>query len=265
LNCLNATPKYALVTGASSGIGWHLARELAARGYSIVAVSNQEEGLKELKTELERDFSIRVEPFYCDLSESNAAECVFDFCEKNEFQVDILVNNAGLFTFGEVAGTDLTMVKCILGVHMTTPVMLCRLFGAAMVKNHFGCILNVSSISAVMPYPTISLYGPTKTFLREFTRALRFEMKDWGVKVLCLIPGATETALYETKNLKLVRRLGIMKKPEVVARAGIKALFKNRAECTPGLLNKFVIRFMPLIPGGVIGLIYRRQNRRNRS
>ena len=260
---MNVTPKYALVTGASSGIGWHIARELAARSYSIVAVSNQAEQLKELKSELERDFSINVEAFYCDLSESDAAESVFDFCQKNKFQVTVLVNNAGLFTYGEVAGTDLQKVKSILGLHTTTPVMLCRLFGAEMAKNHYGYILNVSSISAVMPYPTISLYGPTKTFLRKFTRALRFEMKEMGVKVLCLIPGATETALYDTENLKLVKRLGIMKRPELVARAGINALFKNRAECTPGFLNKLVIHLMPLIPGGLIGLIYKWQNRRN--
>ncbi len=252
--------KYAVVTGASSGIGWHISKELAVKGYSVVAVSNQAEQLNNLKSELEEVYQIDVQTLECDLSESGAAESVFDFCQQKELQVEVLVNNAGMFVYGEVVGADKEKVRSILQVHMNTPVMLCRFFGELMAKNHMGYILNVSSISAVMPYPTISLYGPTKTFLRKFTRALRTELKETGVNVLCLLPGATATSLYDTKNinLPLAMRLGIMKKPEVVAKAGVKALFKRHGECIPGLLNKFVIRIMPLIPNILIGFIYRK-------
>jgi len=254
---------YAVVTGASSGIGWHISRELASRGYSIIAVSNQTEQLNDLKSELEEAFQISVQTLDCDLSETNAPKSIFDFCQQNNLQVEVLVNNAGMFVYGEVIGADIEKIRSILQVHMNTPVMLCRLFGALMAENHSGYILNVSSISAVMPYPTISLYGPTKTFLRKFTRALRTELKETGVNVLCLLPGATATALYDTKNIKLslLMRLGIMKKPGVVAKAGVKALFKKRAECIPGLLNKIIMRFIPLIPNSFIGFIYRKMNR----
>jgi short-subunit dehydrogenase len=255
--------KYAVVTGASSGIGWHISRELASRGYSIIAVSNQTEQLNKLKSELESSFKTSVQIFDCDLSEISSAENIFDFCQKNNLQVEVLVNNAGMYVYGEVIGADIEKIRSILQVHMNTPVMLCRLFGALMAKNHSGYILNVSSISAVMPYPTISLYGPTKTFLRKFTRALRTELKETGVNVLCLLPGATATALYDTMNinLSLLMRLGIMKKPGVVAKAGVKALFKKRAECIPGLLNKIIMRFIPLIPHGLIRYIYRKTKR----
>ena len=257
---MNKSEKYAVVTGASSGIGWHISIELAIRGYSVVAVSNQAEQLKNLKSELEEVYQIDVQTLECDLSETGAAESIFDYCQQKELQVEVLVNNAGMFVYGEVVGADKEKVRSILQVHMNTPVMLCRFFGELMAKNHMGYILNVSSISAVMPYPTISLYGPTKTFLRKFTRALRTELKETGVNVLCLLPGATATALYDTKNinLSLAMRLGIMKKPEVVAKAGVKALFKRRAECIPGLLNKFVMRIIPLIPNILIGFIYRK-------
>jgi short-subunit dehydrogenase len=132
-----------------------------------------------------------------------------------------------------------------------------------MEKKQIGYILNVSSISAAMPYPTISLYGPTKAFLRQFTRALRSELQGTGVRVLCLLPGATATGLYDTReiNIPLMMRLGIMKKPEDVAKAGVTALFKNHAESTPGLLNKFTMRIIPLIPGSLIRYIYRRRKR----
>jgi len=255
--------KYALVTGASSGIGWHISKELAARGYSLIAVSNKEEQLHDLKSELEKQYRVQLHTLDCDLSDTNAAERVFDFCQQRELEVEVLVNNAGMYVYGEVISNDNDRITAILQLHMNTPVMLCRLFGAVMAKNNSGYILNVSSISAVMPYPTISLYGPTKTFLRKFTSAFRFEMKQSGVSVLCLLPGATATALYDTRNinLSLVMRLGIMKKPELVAKAGVRALFKKRAECIPGLLNKFIMRIMPLIPHGLIGIIYRKMKR----
>ena len=87
-----------------------------------------------------------------------------------------------------------------------------------------------------MPYPIISFYGPSKTFIRSFSRALRTEMKSNGVSVTCLIPGATATALYEghNVNIPLAMKLGVMKKPETVAHAGVNALFNGRAECIPG-------------------------------
>ena len=260
---VNEAVKYAMVTGASSGIGWHISRELAARGYSIVAVSNQVGQLNDLKSELEKDFQIDVLLVDCDLSQASAAESIFDFCRQAKLQVEVLVNNAGMFVYGEVAGADIEKVRAILHLHMNTPALLCRLFGAVMVENQSGYILNVSSISAVMPYPTISLYGPTKTFLRKFTRALRTELKVRGVSVCCLLPGATATALYDTKNinLSLAMRLGIMKKPDVVAKAAVNALFRKRAECIPGLLNRFIMGFVPLLPPSLIGFIYKKMKR----
>jgi short-subunit dehydrogenase len=130
-----------------------------------------------------------------------------------------------------------------------------------MIERGSGYILNVSSISAVMPYPTISLYGPTKTYLRYFSRALRYELKPSGIHVSCLLPGAIDTGFYDDTGFDIGkgRKLGIVKMPEFVANSAMKALFRNRAECIPGLLNKLVVRFFPLIPRSWIGLIYRRK------
>lgn len=262
---MNKSAVYALVTGASSGIGWHLSRELASRGYSILAVSNQAGQLEELKSELERDYRVFVNTLESDLSDPGAPERIFNICRQKGFNVEVLVNNAGMFVYGEVSAADPRRISQILQLHMHTPVMLCRLFGALMEKDQKGHILNVSSISAVMPFPTISLYGPTKTFLRKFTRALRYEMKGSGIHVTCLIPGATATDLYHTDHIKLslLMRLGIMKKPELVARVGVRALFRNRRESVPGLLNRFILWLVPLVPGWFLAFVYKRVKREN--
>ena len=258
---MKESPKYAVITGASSGIGWCISDELAKKAYSIVAISNQAVKLKRLKSELENKYPVNVHIIDCDLTQYDAAQCVFDYCQKKNLMVEVLVNNAGILVFGDVVRIDIKNVKNILQLHMNTPVMLCRLFGEVMVKNRKGYILNISSISSVMPYPLISLYGPTKTFLRKFTRAFRTEMKGNGVSVSCLLPGATATALYDANkiNIPLALKLGIMKKPEFSAKVGVAALFKKKAEVIPGLLNKITMLFIPLFPHFIISLIYRKK------
>lgn len=257
---MNILDKYAVVTGASSGIGWHISKELAARGYSIVAVSNQSDALMNLKSEMHETYGVTIFTIDCDLSTTGAAELIYNYCQQKELQVEVLVNNAGMLVHGEVLNVDMKRINTILQLHMNTPVLLCRFFGAHMTERKKGHILNISSISAVMPYPTISLYGPTKSFLRGFTRALHSEMKGSGVSVCCLIPGGTATALYDTDhiNLPLLIRLGIMMKPEDVARAGVRALFRGRAERVPGIINKLILLFIPLIPHALVRYIYKK-------
>jgi len=252
--------KYALVTGASSGIGWHISEELVKRGYSVIAVSNQPEKLSDLKLKMEHAYDVDIITINIDLAHENSAPQIFDYCEKHNIYIEVLVNNAGTLVFGEAVKVDYPLTKSILNLHVTTPALLCRLFGEQMKSRGNGLILNVSSISSVMPYPFISLYGPTKAFLRFFTRALRTEMKYYGIKVTCLIPGATATSLYDHSkfNTPLKRKLGLMKIPESVAKAGVNALFRNRAEHIPGLLNKLIILLLPVIPYFIIGIIYKR-------
>lgn len=251
---------YALVTGASSGLGWYLSDALVKRGYNLIAVSNQPAELEELKKKLEKSYPVSVVTHNMDLAQENSAKSIFDYCEEHRFKVDILVNNAGMLVYGEALTVEYSKAKSILNLHMTTPALLCRLFGEKMKKNGKGYILNVSSISAVMPYPTISFYGPTKSFLRNFSRALRTELKPMGVNVTCLIPGAMDTKLLKEHhfNPKTAKKVRFVKHPEKVARAGIKAVFRKRSECIPGMLNKLTIWLLPIVPYFIIVLIYRR-------
>lgn len=259
---MNDTRKYALVTGASSGIGWHISEELARRGYSIVAVSNQPEQLRKLRETLEKAYAVSIVPVDKDLAQEDSAMQLFRFCSDNDLDIEVLVNDAGIFFFSEVIKTDFNQIRSILALHIFTPTLLCRLFGEQMAERRRGFILNLSSITAVMPYPGISLYGPTKAYMRHFTRAFRSEMMLDNVRVTCLLPGATDTSLYSTVNINvsLLKNIGMMKDPEAVAEAGIKALFKGRAVCIPGLFNKIIVIILPLIPRFIIEIIARRSS-----
>lgn len=259
---MNSRIKYALVTGASSGIGWHISSELARRGYSIVAVSNQAKQLSELKVYLEAAFIVNVVTIDMDLIKQDSAYLIYNYCNDNNLEIEVLVNDAGIFFFGEIAKTDFDRISAMMALHIMTPVNLCRLFGTQMASKRKGFILNVSSITAVMPYPGISPYGPTKTFIRHFTRAFRTEMKLDNVSVTCLMPGATDTSLYDSAgiNTRLLKALGIMKSPEKVASAGVRALLTGRALCIPGFFNKIIVFLIPLIPGGIIEIIARKSD-----
>ncbi|KPL13606.1 MAG: hypothetical protein AMS26_13760 [Bacteroides sp. SM23_62] len=251
---------YALVTGASSGLGWHFSELLVQKGYHLIAVSNQSTELNKLKKHLELAYATPVITVNMDLSREMAAKSLYDYCEEKKIQVEVLVNNAGMLVYGEAVSVQYSQAQAALQLHMTTPALLCRTFSENMLKKRMGFILNVSSISAVMPYPTISYYGPTKTFLRHFTRALRTELKPFGIHVTCLLPGAIDTALFGQYQFdrEMAKRFRVLKHPGKVARAGIKALFRNRPECIPGMLNKLAIWFLPMIPHFIIVLIYRR-------
>jgi hypothetical protein len=257
---MNDARKYALVTGASSGIGWHISEELARRGYYIVAVSNQNDQLRNLKETLEKTYSISVVTVDKDLTQEDSAMQLLRFCQDNDLDIEVLVNDAGMFFFSEVTKADYETVKSILTLHILTPTLLCRLFGEQMAKKHRGYILNLSSITAMMPYPGISLYAPTKAYMRHFTRAFRSEMMLDNVRVTCLMPGATDTSLYSTGNINVsfLKKLGLMKNPQTVARAGIQALFRGKAVCIPGFFNKIIVIILPLIPRFIIEMITRR-------
>jgi short-subunit dehydrogenase len=250
---------YALITGASSGIGRAMAEVLGEKGYALLLVSNQAEQLEETAV-LFRQKGFRCRSYCLDLSQSEAAFTLYHFCQQEQLVVDVLINNAGMLLFGELTTHSVQQVEAICQLHMHTPVLLCRLFIADMLERQKGYVLNVSSISSVMPYPYISLYGPTKTFIRSYSRALRHEIISYGVTVSCLIPGATATGLYDPKrvNLDLGLRIGLMHRADEVAREGIEGLWKGKAEITPGWLNKLLVYVFPTLPDVVLQWIIRK-------
>lgn len=248
----------ALITGGSSGIGLAIAYELAAKGFSLLLASNQPDALLDCKKAIEKRYAVTCHIIDIDLSVPESAFELYNYIQQMQFEVDVLVNNAGILIFSDLTDTSPEKIYQLLQLHVVTPTLLCRLFGKNMKERKKGFILNVSSISAVMPYPAISVYGPSKSYIRYFSKALRHEFKSYGVKVTCLMPGPTATALYhpDKVNISLAMRLRLMHRPEYVAQQGIKALMKGHAECVPGLLNRLMVKIVPLLPPLAIQWLY---------
>ncbi len=249
----------ALITGASSGIGLAIAKELAKRKYNLVLVSNQQKELEAAGRNISARSKVKTWPVYMDLAEVDSAQKLYDWCAQNNIEIEILVNNAGIYFFGEVVKNDIEKIHRMTILHTTTPSLLCSLFGKEMKKRRHGHILNISSLSAFLPYPGIALYSSTKNFLKSFSRALRTEMMEYNVNVTCICPGAVSTRLYNLKDpdRKKALKLGVMISAEKLASIAVKAMFKKKSLIVPGFVNRLTIFIANLIPHSVILLIRR--------
>jgi short-subunit dehydrogenase len=250
---------YALITGSSSGIGYEYAHILAAQGYNLVLVSNEEEKLETVRKELQEKFNITSVAFFMDLADPEAARDLYKRCSEKGIQVDVLINNAGIFFFGEVVKTDPDKASKMIQLHVLTPSILCLLFGKDMKKRRYGYILNTASISTDMPYPGIALYSATKQYIKSLSRALRSEMLDYNVSVTCLCPGAVATNLFDRNviDYKKAMRYGIMMSADKVAKIALAAMFRRKAVVIPGFINKVFSFLVRITPQWIIILIRR--------
>lgn len=250
---------YALITGASSGIGRCYAEELAQRGYNIIAVSNQQQPLIDMCGELSSQYGIRTEYIYINLAEHNAAQQICDRCNSEGWIVDVLVCNAGMLLFSTLVQTSPDSLATIINLHCTTTTLLCRYFGEQMKQRGSGRILIMSSSTAWLPYPTISHYAATKAYLKSFASSLWYELHRYGVSVTAVFPGAVDTPLYtlSPRLRRLFVTMGIMQRPETIARHAIRAMLRGRRRLVPGLFTKIVVGICAILPARILDIITR--------
>lgn len=249
---------FALVTGGSSGIGYAYAEEWARKGYNILIVSNREDLNAQSQEKLQSQFpQLQVVTRYQDLTSPDAAQELFDYCENEHFEVEVLVNNAGMFYFGAAVEKPMALSHKMTMLHSTTPADLCVLFGKAMKDRRHGYILNASSITAFMSFPTIATYQASKSFLLKFSKGIHYELSHYGVKVCCVCPGAVDTDLYNlpVKMRKRLRAIGVMLSPEEIAKRGVRATLHGRKVKIPGPINYLFLFLCFLLPGFVINLV----------
>lgn len=250
----------ALVTGACSGIGKALCEELASNGCNIVLVSNRASTLQEAYNQLHVAYpSQKFYFFLYDLSKTDAVEQIHHFCIEHHIEIQILVNNAGMLMFEELHKSNKNAIDRILHLHIHFPTQMCSEFSKSMVQYQYGYIVNISSISAVMPYPCIALYSGTKNYLRHLSKAIRYELHPFNVHVLCVLPGATDTGLYDPKRVDIqkAKRWGIMQDASYVAKKTIDDLIARKAECKPGVSNILTLALMPYMPSILITWLYK--------
>ncbi|MBQ7631733.1 MAG: SDR family NAD(P)-dependent oxidoreductase [Paludibacteraceae bacterium] len=251
---------FAIVTGASSGIGLAFARQLAQRGYNLLIVSN-EERIGEVAQELSAISSqLSVISLVLDLGKQSSAQELYAYTRAHGIEVEVLVNNAGVYHDCDILDDSEAFTGLIMNLHMYIPAMLCYLFGQEMKARGKGYILNVCSVTSQIAAQRLGTYGSTKAFLSHFTRALHIELKPYGVYVTDVSPGAVDTGLFSIKPwLTLVGKcLGIIVSPETLARRGLRALFKGRSKATvPTVFWRILCFLILLIPTCVLRLIRR--------
>ena len=254
---------YALVTGGSSGIGLAFVHQLADNGYNICIVSNQKEKLPALENEIETKQKVKCTTLFIDLAEDDAAQKVYSFCKNNKLIIEVLINNAGFLIADNFINVAPQRIVALLKLHILTTTLLCQLIAKDIIARRKGFILNVSSTSAYMPYPLISLYGPSKTYIRNFSKAIRNELYSKNIYVCCILPGAVDTNLYHlsTSKNKLAKKLGVMHSAQFVAKRGLQILFKNKGELVPGIMNKLSLILLKFVPDFVIRKILHSRNR----
>ena len=239
--------KWALVTGASAGIGKALAEELAKGGTNLVLTARREDRLRSIAYELSSKHGIRSEIFVADLAEPSAAYTIFEFAQKKGLAIDLLVNNAGFGQYGELHLTDtdrllrMVQVNCIAVLHLT------RLFVPVMVSRRSGDVLIVASTAAFQAVPYITTYAATKVFDLYLAEGLAEELHPYGIRVCALCPGTTISEFHEIAGHPAHSK-GRQQSADEVARNGLKALAAGKSYVISGLANYLGAHGERLVP-----------------
>jgi len=242
----------ALVTGASSGIGEHLARRLAERGHDLVLVARDEHRLDALAKELEATCGATAQVLPADLTDPQQLQMIEDRCHDRAGPVDVLVNNAGFGSFGPFHTLDLDGEVREIALNVVALVRLTHAAVVQMVPRGKGAILNVSSLAGFQPGPMNATYGATKAFVTSFTEAIHEEVKGTGVAVTALCPGFTRTGFQAAADVPQGDIPAFMwQEADQVATFGLDALAKNHAIAIPGAVNKVLGAFSSVTPHAI--------------
>jgi short-subunit dehydrogenase len=250
----------ALITGASTGIGRELAKLFARDHYGLVLVARNSARLAEFADELQRQFGILAKSFPLDLSASSAPQFLFDQLAREKIAIDVLVNNAGYGKLGAFAEVSLEESLGQIALNVTALTHITRLFVGPMLERKSGKILNVASTAGFQPGPTMAVYYATKAYVISFSEALADELRDTGVGVTCLCPGATDTSFQTragTENTNLFRRMRPMD-AKTVAQDGYRGLMKGKPLVISGFRNLLLAESVRMAPRRLVTAISRK-------
>jgi short-subunit dehydrogenase len=243
--------KWALVTGASAGIGVALATQLAAGGTHLVLTARRRERLEELSLKLSAAHGIQVKVFAADLAQRDAPENLYGFVRQKGIALDLLINNAGFGQYGELTQVETQRLLDMVQVNCTAVVHLTRLFLPDMIARRGGDVLIVASTAAFQAVPFISTYAATKAFDLSFAEGLAEEMKPHGIRVCALCPGSTESEFHAVAG----QGQFTSKHPETaekVARTGLEALAAGKSYVISGLGNYLGAHSQRVVPRRIV-------------
>lgn len=241
--------KTALVTGATSGIGYELSNLLAKNGYNLVLAARNEQKLTSLADELSQRFSISAWAMPKDLSEPSSPQEIFSDLQDSSRQIDLLVNNAGFNEYGPFSATDLNKEIQMIQLNIISLTILTKLLLPGMIKRKRGQILNVGSTGSFVPGPLNAVYCATKAYILSFSEAIAEELKGTGITVTTLCPGATKTDFARRAKMEDIKLFQTkLMDAKQVAEIGYGALMKGQTTVVAGCGNRltvFSLRFTP--------------------
>ncbi|HZE84456.1 MAG TPA: SDR family oxidoreductase, partial [Puia sp.] len=247
--------EYALITGASKGIGKAIAGELASRKFNLLLVARSGDLLSKVAEELAGRYRVQVDWLALDLSAPDASRKVVDWCAGKGYAVSVLVNNAGYGLSGDFEKYGIDEHLNMMQLNMGTLVALTRLMLPELRRRQRGYILNIASSAAYQAVPKMSLYAATKSFVLSFSRGLHQELRGSNVSVTCISPGATDTdfpsrAQIGEKGMKAAAKLNMT--PAAVASIAVRAMLAGRAEVVTGFINKLGAAMAWLLPKSLV-------------
>lgn len=246
--------KTAIITGASSGIGFALANIFARHEHGLVLVARNPERLQRAKAKLENRYGIMAHAISADLTKPVAPTEIFQAIQSAGVQIDVLVNNAGFAEYGAFHETDRQRELDIIALNVTALTELTHMFLQPMIRRRAGKVLNVASTAAFQPGPLMAVYYASKSYVLSFSEAIRNELGPLGIDVTALCPGPTETEFFEKQPTLLESRLllaGTMSAEEV-AEIGYEGLMRGKAIVIPGARNKVLAWSTRLAPRSLV-------------
>jgi short-subunit dehydrogenase len=240
-----------LITGASSGIGEVFARKLAARGHNLLLVARSEDKLISLCNDLGRNQSIHAQYVAMDLSEADAPARLFEETQKRGLEIDFLINNAGFGSMGDFSDLELARELNMIDLNVRSLVELTHRFLGPMRERKSGSIINVASTAGFQPVPFMATYAATKAFVLSFTEALAEENRPFGVKLLALCPGVTETKFFEAAKIQKPPAR-IAQTPEAVVDTALRSLARGKSSVISGWTNFMMVQAERLTPRSVV-------------
>lgn len=242
--------KFALITGASSGIGKAFAMECASRGMHVLLVALEGKELEQTREEIRATFNVHCHSLGVDFSAQDASHRVYEWVKSNGYRVNVLINNVGVGSKGPFARISPEFYATQINLNVATTCILTRLMVDELSNNNPAYILNVGSMGGFFTLPEKTVYTATKAFVYAFSQGLRIELKDAGISVSVVCPGGTDSnakTIAINKDLKGIAKSSILQ-PEQVAQEAIEKMLEGKATIIPGTINRFNYRLSRLVP-----------------
>ena len=256
--------KYALITGATSGIGLELAKLFAKDEYNLVIVGRNQEELEMAASQLKLG-SNDVITIVKDLFNREEAFSLYDEIKTRNIEIDVLVNNAGQGLYGEFKDTDINRELNIIDLNIAALTILTKSFLQDMIRRNSGKILNLASVASKLPGPWQSVYHGTKAYVLSFTEAIREELKDYeNITVTALMPGATDTDFFNKAGMnesKAVQDKDALSNPADVAKDGYEALMAGKDKVVSGFKNKMQMAMTAITPDSTVAHMMNEQQK----